>query len=327
MMLKAIGLIGSLLFGLIVAALLVEAQESKKVYRVGYLVPRTALEPRDKAFLRGLRDLGYIEGKNLKVEYRLGTRKQLPKLAAELVDLNVDVIMAPGTPPTKAAKTATTTIPIVFSVIADPVGARFVNSLARPGGNITGLTPSSAELSGKRLELLKEIFPTATRIAVLSTPDYAPLLKAEALKEIEVTAGALGVRVQLVEVRGRNDFENAFSAMRREGAEAFTVLPVPMFRAEQRQIVDLAAKHRLPTVFHWKPYVRAGGLMSYGPDGLALYQRAATYVDKILKGAKPADLPVERASKFDLVINLKTAKRLGITIPPSVLYRAVELIK
>lgn len=327
MSLKIIGLIGSLLFELLVAPLPVKAQESKQVYRVGYLVPRTELKARDKAFLQELRDLGYVEGKNLVVEYRLGTRKQLFKLAAELVDLKVDVIMAPGTPPTKAAKAATKTIPIVFSSVADPIGARFVNSLARPGGNITGLTPSSAALSGKRLQLLKEIIPTATRIAVLSTPDYAPLLKTEALKAIEITASALGVEVQLVEVRGPKDFGRAFSAMRTESAEAFTVLPVPMFRNQQRQIVDFAARYRLPTVFHWKPYVRAGGLMSYGPDGVALYQRAATYVDKILKGAKPADLPVERASKFELVINLKTAKQLGITIPPSMLYRADELIK
>ena len=327
MKLKTIGLISILALGLMVASIPVEAQESKKVYRIGYLVPRTALKPRDKAFLQGLRDLGYVAGKNLIVESRLGTRKQLPKLAAELVDLNVDVIVAPGTPPAKAAKTATKTIPIVFAVIADPVGAGFVNSLARPGGNITGLTPSSAELSGKRLELLKEIIPSVTRVAVLSTPDYPLPLKTEALKEMEAAARALGVRLQLVEVRGRNDFGRAFSAVSRGRAEALTVLPVPMFRAEQKRIINFAAKNRLPTVFHWKPYVEAGGLMSYGPDGVAMYRRAASYVDKLLKGAKPADLPVERARDFELVINLKTAKQLGITIPPSIRYRADKVIK
>lgn len=326
MKLKTIELISILALGLIVASPPVEAQESK-VYRIGYLVPRTALKPRDKAFLQGLRDLGYVEGKNLIVEARLGTRQQLPKFAAELVDLNVDVIVAPGTPPAKAAKTATKTIPIVFAVIADPVGAGFVNSLARPGGNLTGLTPSSAELSGKRLELLKEIIPSVTRVAVLSTPDYPLPLKTEALKEMEAAARALGVRLQLVEVRGRNDFGRAFSAVSQERAEALTVLPVPMFRAEQKRIIDFAAKNRLPTVFHWKPYVEAGGLMSYGPDGVALYRRAASYVDKLLKGAKPADLPVERARDFELVLNLKTAKQIGVTIPNSVLYRADKVIK
>lgn len=322
-----IGIICSLVLVLITTPLAAGAQRSKKVYRIGYLVPRTTLQLRDEAFLQGLRDLGYVQGENLILVYRLGTRQQLPKLAAELVDLKVDIIVAPGTPPATAAKAATRTIPIVFSVIADPVGAGFVKSLARPGGNITGLTPSSAELSGKRIELLQEIVPTATRVAVLSTPDYTLSLKTEALKETEAAARALGLRIQVVEVRGRNDLARAFSTMRRERAEAFTVLPVPMFRAEQRQIVDLAAKNRLPSVFHWKTYVRAGGLMSYGPDGIALYRRAATYVDKILKGAKPADLPVERARKFELVINLKTARQLGLTIPPSVLYRADEIIK
>lgn len=303
------------------------AQQAEKVYRVGYLVPRATLEPRDEAFRQGLRDLGYIEGKNLVLEYRLGTRDQLSALAADLVDLDVDVIVAPGTPPAKAAKAATGTIPIVFSVVADPVGAGFVASLARPGGNITGVTPSSAVLSAKRVELLKEVVPTVSRVAVLSTPNYSPAVKAEALQEIEATARALGLQLQVVEVQGRNDFDKAFSAVRQEEAEALTVLPIPLFRREQSRIMDFAASSRLPTVFHWKSYVDAGGLMSYGPDGVALYRRAATYVDKILKGAKPANLPVERAINFELVINLKTARQLGITIPPAVLYRAAAVVR
>lgn len=302
------------------------AQEANRVYRIGYLLPRP-LEPRDEHFSDVLRDLGYVEGKNIRIDYRLGTRKQLPELAAELVALGVDVIVAPGSPPAKAARAATNTIPIVFSTVADPVGSELVASLARPGGNVTGVTPSSAELSAKRLELLKEIVPDASRIAVLSTPDFLPLVKKEMLQEMEATARSLGVQLVVVEVGGRNDFERAFKAMKGEGIQGLTVLPIPMFRVEQEQIVDLAAKHRLPTVFHWKPYVHAGGLMSYGPDGFALYRRAAEYVDKILKGTKPADLPVERASNFELVINLKTAEQLSLVIPPSILYRADEVIK
>ncbi len=304
-----------------------DTRQPDKVYRIGYLVPRSALEPRDEAFRQGLRDLGYVEGKNIIIEFRLGKQEELSKLAAELVGLNVDLIVAPGSPPALAAKAATRTIPIVFSVVADPVGVGFVASLARPGGNMTGLTPSSAELSAKRLELLKEIVPTVFRIAVLSTPDYPLPLKTEELNEMEATARALGVQLQLVEVRGRDDFDRAFGAMKKERAEAFTVLPIPIFLRERRRIVDFAAKNRLPAIFHWTQYVEAGGLMSYGPDGVDLYRRAATYVDKILKGVNPAELPVERARKFELVINLKTAKQLGLMIPPTVLYRADKVIK
>ncbi len=306
-----------------------EAQQPGKIPRIGYLVPRSALETREEAFRQGLRDLGYVEGKNIIVEYRFaeGKSERLPELAAELVRLKVDVIVAPGTPLAQAAKTATRTIPIVFSAVADPIGTGLVTSLARPGGNITGLTPISADLSAKRLELLKETVPRVSRIAVLSTPDYPLPVKAETLKEMEAAARALGVQLQLLEVRGPNDFDSAFGAMSRERAGAFTVLPIPMFLAERRRIVDLAAKNRLPAIFHWSEYVEAGGLMSYGTDPVALFRRAATYVDKILKGAKPADLPVEQPMKFELIINLKAAKQIGLTIPLNVLARANKVIK
>lgn len=303
-----------------------EAQEISKVYRIGFLAPHAQLEPPDQAFRQELAQLGYVEGKNLVIEYRLGTVQQLPALAAELADLNVDVIMAPGSLPAKAAKAATAKVPIVFSAIADPVGAGLVASLARPGGNITGVTPSSAELSAKRVELLKEIVPGVSRIAVLSTPDYPLSLKTEAL-EMERMARSLSVELQIVEVKGRNDLERAFAAVKEGRAEALTVFPIPLFRAERERILEFAIRNRLPTIFHWQQYVRAGGLMSYGPDRAALFRRAAHYVDKILRGAKPSDLPVERASDFELIINLATAEELGITIPPSVLYRADELVK
>jgi len=318
--------LGAMLLALCLPA---EAQQQGKVYRIGYLVARSALEPRDEAFRQGLRDLGYVEGKDIIIEYRFGggEREQIPKLAAELVRLKVDIIVAPGTPVAQAAKTATRTIPIVFSGVADPVGTGLVTSLARPGGNVTGLTPISAELSAKRLELLKETVPRVSRIAVLSTPDYPLPVKTETLKEMEVAARALGVQLQLLEVRGPNDFDSAFGAMRKERAGAFTVLPIPMFFTERRRIVDFATKGRLPAIFHWTEYVEAGGLMSYGADADDLWRRAATYVDKILKGTKPADLPVQQPTKFELVINLKAAKQIGLTIPPNVLARADKVIK
>lgn len=303
------------------------AQQAGRIHRIGYLVPRSTLEPRDQAFLQGLRDLGYIEEKNIIIEYRLGNREQLPKFAAELVGLNVDVIIAPGSPPALAAKAATRTIPIIFSVVADPVGIGLVNSLARPGGNITGLTPLSAELSAKRLELLKEIIPKLSRIGVLSTPDYPHAIKLAEFKELEDTGRALGLQLQFIEVQGRNGLERAFKAMKQERTEAFTVLTIPFFLRERKRIIELASKNQLPAIFHWKQYAEDGGLVSYGPDGVALYRRSAKYVDKILKGAKPADLPVEQARDFELVINLKTASRLGLTIPPEILYRADMIIK
>jgi len=210
---------------------------------------------------------------------------------------------------------------------SDPVALKYVASLSHPDGNITGLTHMAPELGGKRLELLKETDPKVSRVVVLSTADYPLPVKTDTLNEMEGAARILGLQLQLLEVRGANDFERAFAAMRRERAEAFTVLPIPLFLIERRRIVDFATKSRLPTIFHWREYVEAGGLMSYGADADDLFRRAATYVDKILKGAKPADLPVEQPTKFEFIINLKTAKQIGLTIPPNVLARADKVIR
>jgi ABC-type uncharacterized transport system substrate-binding protein len=309
-----------------------KAQQAAKVARIGWLALK--LEPRShlrEAFLQGLRDLGYVEGRNVVIEYRdaEGKFERLPALAAELVALKVDVIVVPvGTPTVLAAKRATSTLPIVFTTIADPVTSGLVTSLARPGGNVTGLSLLSPELVGKCLELLTQAVPGVSRVAVLWQPGALGERTDKAmLKGAEGAARALGVRLQFVEARGPDDFDRAFSNMTRARAGALTVLPSGMFFNERRRLVDLAAKHRLPAVYPWRGFVDAGGLMAYGPDGADLYRRAATYVDKILKGAKPADLPVEQPTKFDLVINLKTAKALGLTIPQSVLLRADEVIQ
>jgi len=244
---------------------------------------------------------------------------------AEMVRLKVSVIVTAGTPAAQAAKKATTTIPIVMATGADPVGAGLIASLARPGGNITGVTTRSTELAGKRLVLLTEVVPRLSRVAVLHNPRAG--ISERALKETKVAALALGVELQILEVGSPEDFNGAFLAMARERSEALVVISTPMLFSERRQIVALAAKHRLPAVYHWQAYVEAGGLMSYGPDLADGFRRAAFYVDKILNGTKPADLPVEQPRKFELVINLKTAKELGLTIPPEVLYRADKIIK
>jgi putative ABC transport system substrate-binding protein len=283
-----------------------------------------------EAFRQGLRDLGYVEGRNLVIEYRdaEGKSERLPALAAELVALKVDVIFAPTTATALAAKQATRTLPIVFAVVADPVTSGFVTSLARPGGNVTGLSFLAPELVGKRLELLKQAIPGVTQVAVLWQPGgLGERTEKDQLKGAEVAARALGVRVQFVEARGPADIDRAFSDMTRARAGALTVLTGAMLFTERRRLVDPAAKNRLPAVYPWREGVDAGGLMSYGPNVADLFRRAATYVDKILKGAKPADLPVEQPTKFELVINLKTAKALGLTIPPSVLGRADEVIQ
>jgi ABC-type uncharacterized transport system substrate-binding protein len=315
---------------LLAAPLAAEAQQAAKAPRIGWLGDKPAAGPRlREAFLQGLRDLGYVEGRNLVMEYRFaeGKPERLPALAAELVALKVDVIMAPGTPAALAAKQATRTTPIVF-VAADPVTSGLVTSLARPGGNLTGLSAFAPELVGKCLEQLKQAVPGVTRVAVLWQPGgLGERTEKDMLKEAEVAARALGVRLQVLEARGPADFDRAFSDMTRARTGALTVLGSTMFTNERRRLVDLAAKHRLPAVYPWKEFVDAGGLMSYGPNVADLYRRAATYVDKILKGTKPADLPVEQPTKFELVINLKTAKALGLTIPPSLLGRADEVIE
>jgi ABC-type uncharacterized transport system substrate-binding protein len=308
-----------------------EAQQAAKVAQIGYLTLNLAASPHmPEAFRQGLRDLGYIEGRNVVIEIRSaeGKLERLPALAAELVALRVDVILAAGTPHALAAKQATRTIPIVFAAGTDPVMDGLVTSLARPGGNVTGLSSLGSELVAKRLELLKQAVPGVSRVAVLWHPGaLGERTEKDMLKEAEVAARALGVRLQFVEARGPADFDRAFSDMTRARVDALTLLTSTMFLSERRRLVALAAKHRLPAVYPWRDVVDAGGLMSYGPDLADLFRRAATYVDKILKGAKPGDLPVEQPTKFELVINLKTAKALGLTIPQSLLQRADEVIQ
>jgi putative ABC transport system substrate-binding protein len=274
-----------------------------------------------------LRELGYIEGQNIAIEYRFASGRvgQLPVLAAELVRLKLDVIVTPTTPASLAAKQATSTIPIVFAAVADAVGAGLIANFARPGGNITGLASISAELGGKRLELLKEVAPKASRVAVLYNPaDRSNVL---VLKELQESAPALGLTLQPLEVRGPGDFEGAFVAMTRERAHALFGAAGVLTFEHRNTIVDLAAKNRIPAMWGHRQFVEAGGLMSYAVNWYDQLRRAATYVDKILKGAKPGDLPVEQPTKFELVINLKAAKALGLTIPPSLRLRADEVIQ
>jgi putative ABC transport system substrate-binding protein len=317
---------GAVLFA---APLAAEAQQAAKIARIGYLSPNLAASPHlHEAFRQGLRDLGYVEGRNVVIEYRdaEGKPERLPALAAELVALKVDVIVAANTPTALAAKQATRTIPIVLSCAADPVTSGLVTSLARPGGNATGL--SVLILVGKCLEQLTQAVPGVSRVAALVQPGAVPeRTEKDLLTEADVAARALGVRLQIVEARGPADFDRAFSDMTRARAGALTVLSGNMFFIERRRLVDLAAKNRLPAVYPWRDYVDAGGLMSYGPNLPDSHRRAATYVDRILKGTKPGDLPVEQPTKFELVINLKTAKALGLTIPPSLLGRADEVIQ
>ncbi|PYJ67511.1 MAG: ABC transporter substrate-binding protein [Verrucomicrobia bacterium] len=305
---------------------LAEAQQAK-VSRIGYLGATTPGSAPAEAFRQGLRDLGYVEGKNIIIEYRYaeGVNERFANLAAELVSLKVDVILTGGTPATQAAKNATQTVPIVMVNTVDPVGTGLVASLARPGGNITGLTNVSGEFAGKLLELLKEAFPKVSRVAVLWDPANAG--NALSLGEIKVAARALQITLQSAEVHGPDDFEPAFSAIKKERAGGLIVLRNVIASAYLARIVDSTAKSRLPTMYTQSDYVDAGGLMSYGPNLANLYRRAAVYVDKILKGTKPAELPVEQPTKFEFIINLKAAKQIGLTIPPTVLARADKVIK
>jgi len=308
-----------------------EAQQAAKVPRIGWLaVNRAPNRHLSEAFSQGLRDLGYVEGRNVVIELRNaeGKPERLPALAAELVALEVDVIVAPTTDAAVPAKQATKTIPIVFAVAGDPVGSGLVTSLARPGGNVTGLSNLSPELVGKCLELLKQAVPGVSRVAVLWQPGgFAERTEKDILKEADVAARALGAQPQFFEARGPDDFDRTFSEMTKARTGALTVLPSVMFFSERRRLVDLVAKSRLPAVYWVRGLADAGGLMAYGANIADNYRRAATYVDKILKGTKPADLPVEQPTKFELVINLKTAKALGLTMPVSVLARADEVIE
>jgi ABC-type uncharacterized transport system substrate-binding protein len=331
---RLIGLVVVLTLSLTLAPLAAEGQQAAKVARIGYLSPNLATGPHlREAFRQGLRDLGYVEGRNVVIEYRdaEGKPERIPALAAELVALKVDVIVTEGanTAVPLAAKQATRTLPIVFASAADPVGSGLVTSLARPGGNITGSSGLSLELVGKRLELLTQAVPGVGQVAVLWLPGvYGERTEKEMLTGAEVAARGLGVRLQFVEAtRDPADLDRAFSDMTRARAGALILLPSNLFFREHRRLVDLAARNRLPAVYPWKDFVDAGGLMSYGANPTDSSRRAATYVDKILKGAKPGDLPVEQPTKFELVINLKTAKALGLTIPPSVLGRADVVIQ
>jgi putative tryptophan/tyrosine transport system substrate-binding protein len=316
---------------LLAAPLAAEAQQAAKVARIGYLSPNQATSPHlREAFRQGLRDLGYVEGRNLVIEYRdaEGKVERVPALAAELVALKVDVIVASANLAALAAKQATTTLPIVFTAVGDPVTSGLVTSLSQPGGNVTGLCQLAPELVGKCLEQLKRAVPGVSRVAVLWPPGALPeRMQKDMLKGAEVAGRPLGIRLQFVEARGPADFDRAFSEMTRARAGALTVLASAMFFGERRRLVELADKNRLPAVYPSREFVDAGGLMSYGSDLADMFRRAATYVDKILKGAKPADLPIEQPTKFEFVINLKTAKALGLTIPPSLLLRAHQVIE
>jgi putative ABC transport system substrate-binding protein len=333
MRLYTIRLIAMLALTILMAPLATEAQQATTVHRVGRLLgvgsPHSGPDPPFEAFRQGLRERGYIEGQNLFLEdrYAEGSQERLRDLAAELVRLPVDVLVAEGAAAIRAAQHATRTIPIVMAASADPVGEGFVASLAQPGGNITGLSFLGAELPGKRLELLKETTPQSTRIAVLANP--ANPAYASRLHNLTEAARALGLHLHVVEVRHVDELDTAFAGLARTGADAVLVLEdaVVLNSERGRVAAALAATHRLPMMYTWREWVVAGCLMSYGPSRPWVYRQASLYVDKILKGAKPAELPVEQVTTFELVINLKTAKELGITMPPSLLLLADEVIR
>ena len=320
----------SILVAVILLAVVViaEAQQPTKVPRIGYLnsTSYSTNSARVDAFKQGLRELGYVEGKTIIIEWRYAEEKpdHLSALAAELVRLKVDAIFAQSTASVQAAKKATTTVPIV-SVSGDPVGLGLVASLARPGGNVTGLANFTSELAGKRLELLKEVVPRVSSVAVLWNPD-APSSTLR-MRETEAAAPSLGIKLQPVDVREPNDFEHAFAALKKDRADALFPLRSPLISSQVKRIVELAAKNRVPGMYDASEFAEAGGLMSYGTMLADLDRRAASYVDKILKGTKPADLPIEQPTKFEFIINLKAAKQIGLTIPPNVLVRADKVIR
>ena len=307
-----------------------QAQQAVKMARIGYLASNLANQGPLDAFRQGLRDLGYVEGRNVVIEYRdaQGKLDPLPALAAELVALKVDVIVASSTAAALAARRATTIVPIVFATVPDPVATGLVASLARPGGNVTGLSNLNADLVGKCLEYFTQAVPAARRIAILWQPGaFGEHTEKEMLKAAEVAARVLGIELQFVEARGPADIDKAFSEITGARADAVAVLVSGMLLGERQRLVDLAARNRLPVIYTFRELVDAGGLMSYGTSLADLFRRAASYVDKILKGAKPADLPVEQPIKLELVINLKTAQVLGLTVPPTLLARADQVIE
>jgi putative ABC transport system substrate-binding protein len=326
MMLKNVSIIGALGLGILLAPLSALAQKPGKVTRIGFLSTGGPGQ-NTEAFRVGLQELNYIVGQNIAIEYRwaAGRDDRLPDLAAELVRMKVDVIVSTSSSAARAAQQATKTIPIVMSVSGDPVGTGLIASLARPGGNITGLTILSPELSGKRLELLKEAFPKVARVAVLWNP--ASPDKQLDFKETQAVARSLGVQLQSLEVRGAKDFDKVFQAATKERTQALITLSDPVTGSQGRRIMDFAAKSRLPAIYGDSAFVEAGGLMAYGPNISDLYRRAAFFVDKILKGTKPGDLPVQQPIRFELVINLDTAKKIGLSMPPELLTRADKVIK
>lgn len=326
---SVIGLIVTLTLALFLAPFSSEAQQAEKVPRIGILETGSPSSPTpsQEAFRQGLRDLGYVEGKNIRLEprYAEGRFERLPDLAAELTHLKLDVLVTSGSQPVQALKQATSTIPIVGVVLADPVGIGFAASFARPGGNITGLAFQNADLSTKRLELLKEAVPGVTRVAVLW--DSHNPASASAVRTTEEAAQSLGLQLHLLEVQGPHNFDSAFATAHRERAQALLQVGSPLFSTHRKALLDLVAKSRLPVTCETRAFVVEGCLMAYGPSFADMWRRAATYVDKILQGTKPADLPIEQPMKFELVINLKTAKALGLTIPPTLLIQATEVIR
>jgi len=318
----------TLALALLAAPLAAEAQQAGG-HRIGFIssASSSVMAARDEAFRQGLRALGYVVGQNITIEYRWadGKNERLPGFAGELVNLKLDIIVTHGVVATRAVKQASTTIPIVIAAADDPLAAGLVPSLARPGGNITGLSLMTPDLTEKRLQLLKEILPGRTRVAVFWNSGN-PVAEPE-LRKAESAARSLGLQLQSLGVKDPREFASAFSSMKTERAGALFVLPDAMFFGQRNEIVDLAASNRLPLVAHLREFADAGGLMTYGPNVVDVHRRAATYVDKILKGAKPGDLPIEQPTRFELVINMKTAKALGLTIPPSVLLRADEVIE
>jgi putative ABC transport system substrate-binding protein len=312
---------------LLTTSSLADAQQPTKIPRIGFLVvpQRSFFSTRLETFRQGLRGLGYVEGTNVIIEYRYADGKLdlLPALASELVQLKVDVMVTSSVAGVLAAKTAAGTIPIVFAAVSDPVGTGLVASLARPGGNVTGLSIFAPELSGKRLELLKEAFPKVTRVVILWNPTSDSL----SFTEMQAAAKVLGVQLLSMEVRGANDFESGFKLAKKENAQALVTMPTPVINSNQTQILDFVVKNRLPAMYAVPEFVEAGGLMSYAPNYADQFRRAAVFVDKILKGTKPADIPVEQPMKFEFIINLKSAKQIGLTVPPNVLVRANRVIR
>jgi putative tryptophan/tyrosine transport system substrate-binding protein len=323
------------IFGFTLSAMLlalcvsVEAQQLGKVYRLGILSVRGAMEPRDEVFRQRLRELGYVEGQNLTIEWRFSEGKldRLDSLAADLVRLKVDAIFGTATPTIQAAKKATTAIPIVMIAGADPVETGLVASLERPGGNITGLTSVSSALNGKRMELAKEMIPNLIRVGVLLDPDYPTVTAARSLQETRSAADSLGLKLQILEVRSAGDLDSAFEAATKERAQALIHFSHTIITNNRKRVTELALKHKLPAVYADTQFIDVAGLMSLGADPLDLTRRAAGYIDRIFKGAKPAEMPMEKPMKFELVINAKVANQIGLEIPPSVLGRADKVIR